>query len=103
MTNEEAAWLAGILEGEGCFDFNNGNNHQYPRIRIEMRDKDVIERVAVLCGGNGRVRETTRIEKHHNTFKFQVCQKDRVQEVLAAIRPWMSERRGEKIDSMLVS
>lgn len=46
MTPEQAAWLAGLLDGEGCFDAPRGN----PRIRVKMSDLDVVLRAADLMG-----------------------------------------------------
>lgn len=37
-------WLAGLLEGEGCFSLTNG----YPRMSVAMTDRDVILQVCLL-------------------------------------------------------
>lgn len=100
MTDSEAAWLAGILEGEGCFDFNQ-NSNRFPRIRIEMIDRDIIERVQKLCGGGGTIRETNRSNRNHSTtYKFQVASREKVKFVLEQISPWMSQRRLSKIKQL---
>jgi len=44
MPREDAAWLAGLLDGEGCFDAPRGN----PRVRLKMTDFDIVFRVAAL-------------------------------------------------------
>lgn len=36
-------WLAGLLEGEGCFFLNQ---KKYPEICVHMADKDVLDEVA---------------------------------------------------------
>jgi hypothetical protein len=47
INEEQAAWLAGFLEGEGCFSFqNNGKN---PTISASSTDRDVIEKVASMA------------------------------------------------------
>jgi hypothetical protein len=43
-TVRELAWLAGLLEGEASFMLRNGN----AKISVQMTDRDVMERVAVL-------------------------------------------------------
>lgn len=104
MTEAEAAWLAGILEGEGCFDWNRqGEGKKWPRIRIAMNDEDIVRRVKAITGGTASVRRETRANKPNwnDTFLFQVAHRDQVRYVLESIRPWMSERRGKKIDEML--
>lgn len=55
-STKDIAWLAGLLEGEGCFMWapfthrQHGKEYQYhrPVIQVNMTDPDVIERVASL-------------------------------------------------------
>ena len=55
----ELAWLAGIWEGEGCWQhkkgrtrlFENGRTYtekDYLRIAVQMTDKDIVDRVAYI-------------------------------------------------------
>lgn len=46
----EIAWMAGLLEGEGCFTAEGGQRarFRYPRITLGMTDRDVVERASVL-------------------------------------------------------
>lgn len=48
MERQDVLWLAGLLEGEGCFNYRPEKNQV--RVSIEMNDRDVIERVAALWG-----------------------------------------------------
>ena len=104
ITEIEAAWLAGILEGEGCFDWNRqGEGKRWPRIRISMCDEDVIHRVKEISGGSASIRKENRALKENwrPSFVFQIAHREQVGNILVAIRPWMSERRGKQIDEML--
>jgi hypothetical protein len=47
----DVIWLAGLLEGEGCFNIRPDKNNQV-RVSIEMTDRDIIERAAKLFGSN---------------------------------------------------
>jgi hypothetical protein len=49
-------WIAGILEGEGCFNYYNA-----PRIFLKMTDKDTVERARNITGADAVVREQDRI------------------------------------------
>lgn len=40
---KDIAWLAGIVEGEGCISFSST-----PKIVIKMKDEDIIKRVASI-------------------------------------------------------
>lgn len=100
MNTVEAAWLAGILEGEGCFDYNGNVPKKWPKVRVEMKDEDVILRVQVLTGGSVRMRPA-RKPQHSNTFVLQIAKHSDVEKLLQTIRPFMGERRGRKIDEQL--
>ncbi len=57
-------WLAGLLDGEGCFQKCSGRNKNVQtsvRIRLEMTDFDIVERAAKLLN----VPSITRRVKHH--------------------------------------
>lgn len=111
MKDTEAAWLAGILEGEACFDWNRGSRNLWPRLRIEMKDEDVIRRVKDLIDNLPEaqvkptrakiIHRTGKQDNHSDTYTFQVARRDLMKPLLEAIRPWMSERRGSLIDEML--
>lgn len=112
MKDTEAAWLAGILEGEACFDWNRGSR-LWPRLRIEMKDEDIILRIKALVDSlpAAQARPTRakiickagKQSNHSDTYTFQVARRDLMKPLLEAIRPWMSERRGCLIDEMLES
>src|ERR1035437_5370525 len=67
MTKAEIYWLAGILEGEGCFllaeSRANGRVYVHPRAELSMADKDVVQRVAVL------MQTTVRAQKQKGHYK----------------------------------
>ena len=44
VSSIDIAWLAGLVEGEGCFK-NNGST---PSIVVQMTDQDVIQKIANL-------------------------------------------------------
>lgn len=46
--DQELAWVAGILEGEGSFVFNG----KYIRVSASMTDLDVLQKVQIILGGN---------------------------------------------------
>src|SRR5207248_1914669 len=48
ISTKDIIWLAGLLEGEGCFHKQYNSNSLI--IRVVMCDKDIIDRVASLWG-----------------------------------------------------
>lgn len=49
MEPTDAAWMAGLFEGEGSFLADNGGKI---RVSIAMTDRDVVDRFARLTGAN---------------------------------------------------
>ncbi len=96
MTTEEAAWLAGVLEGEGCFDLNRGDS-RYPRVRVEMTDRDIIVRIKALVGGGSILEKPGKQVQHSTTYNLQIAAMAQVQKLFEAILPWMGIRRGKQI------
>lgn len=101
-SSEEIAWLAGILDGEGSFLLNRsivgGKVYLYPKITVNMTDLDVIERVADLFGVSP-YKIPIRVERKQ-AWRASIQGAGAVS-LMRLLRPWMSERRGEKIDELV--
>ncbi len=102
-SDEETAWLAGLLEGEGSFfslrSSVGGKVYRYPVITVAMTDRDVITRVAELFG-NGVYHMPSKNPNRLDQFRAQISGEGAV-EWMKALRPWMGARRGAKIDELL--
>ncbi len=102
MRDLDAAWIAGIIEGEGHISARtNGCRNGvtvYIQIQVNMTDHDVLE----LCQrrtGMGKVRGPYFSKKpnHKPCWKWTVQRTAEVEAMLEAILPWMGERRKEAI------
>ena len=55
LSSQDIHWLAGLLEGEGCFTVHGnkrwGHSHN-PVVDLGMTDEDVVRRAQSLIGGN---------------------------------------------------
>ncbi|MEU4568649.1 hypothetical protein [Micromonospora sp. NPDC023956] len=91
----DVVWLAGLLEGEGAFDLHRD---RYPRVRLEMTDRDVVGRAATLFGCSVRV--TLRPAPAQATFHAEVSG-GRAEAVMRAILPHMGARRSQRIAGVL--
>ena len=62
-------WLAGLIDGEGCFNFS----HNSPRIRIvlEERDKFVLDYIFQTIGGNILKRTPQKSWKPHWKTQYE--------------------------------
>ena len=98
----ELAWLAGLLEGEGCFSMANAGAHRYPAVRVEMASRDVVERAARLL----EAVSVTVAPPTDPRWKLMYVAKiagARVVPLLLRLRPLMGIRRRAAIDAALAA
>lgn len=97
MTDElNFYWLIGLLEGEGSFLKPSPSKPREPKIDVEMKDEDVIKRVAALFGVGYRRRDRHR-ENTSVTFHVRLAGK-RAAQLMWRLRPFLSLRRQAQID-----
>lgn len=103
MTEIEAAWLAGLFEGEGCITAKKAAGNQR-FLLIKMTDEDVVRKAHLIAGVgkvygpyravNNKVRDTS----HYKPFwQWSVFARDEVLLVGNAILPHLGERRRAKM------
>lgn len=104
MTRKEKYWLAGILEGEACFSKSPPSEpNSKVGIKVEMTDRDIVERVSSLFGGYSIQKiERDRKESWSDCYRTTVTG-SRAIEIMKAIKPIMGERRTKKIESIIES
>lgn len=94
-TRHETIWLAGLIEGEGALDVSK---QHYPRVRLKMVDRDVLEKAAAIIGT--KVRMSLPSGNAQPIFSVEVTG-TRAAEVMEAILPYMSARRSQQIGRAL--
>ena len=94
MKSKDLYWLAGLIEGEGCF----AKSGRTPSIRIDMLDKDVVDRAAHLMGPC-TVHSRT-IPTGHLQYRTIVCG-ERAIALMVRLLPLMGKRRQIKIRDVL--
>jgi len=99
MTKTEIAWLAGFLEGEGCFHYHDSPMQKSLRIAVNGTDGDVIRRAAALmgCKANGPY---PRKAPRKPVFQF-TCSGFKAARIMKLILPYMGLRRTAKINEVL--
>lgn len=101
MTELETAWLAGLLEGEGCFLVRKSGGYKGSvSISLQMTDEDVVKKVADLFG--------TKIYGPHGPYgasKLKTWQTLIVgyeaANLMRTLLPYLGKRRREKVESLL--
>lgn len=104
LTTKEIAWLAGLLEGEGCFElcrtkFRSGNPYNRPRITLASTDKDVVEHTAKLFGS---VVSPPRRRPGRKPIYNTKCLGDKAIGWMQTLFVLLGERRRRKIKDILV-
>lgn len=112
MTLTDVAWLAGLLEGEGHFGYTPPRRMHMrtnaPGVETKARasikvtagstDRDIVERVASLIGGNIIERKVPAGSKPFWTTQVSGV---KAQEAMERVRPFMGRRRTARIDELL--
>jgi hypothetical protein len=94
MKDRDLYWLAGIVEGEGCFDAPKGK----PRLQIAMNDGDILHRVKAIIEA-GSVMGPYPYKNHpewEDRMQYQVVGQAAA-EIMAILLPIMGIRRQKKI------
>ena len=88
---EATAWLAGLLDGEGCFMWSKNS----PIISLQMADEDIVARFCRLTFS--RYRAASRPASKHKTMFTAVISGQPAIELMIRVQPWMSVRRASRI------
>jgi hypothetical protein len=94
MNEQTCGWLAGLLEGEGCFAFN-----RTPKISLSMTDQDIIQRVADMWG-KPVYDVPPRKEGWKPVYRVEVFGQQ-ARDIMLMLQPLMGARRSAKIDEVL--
>ena len=98
MNIADAAWMAGLFEGEGCMTIRPSKN--YCQLQLKMTDEDVVMRFAALAG----VPQTFYIERPSplkDAWLWQTGKREHVERLLTAMLPFFGERRSTKAKQLL--
>ena len=112
VTVKDVYWLAGILEGEGCFIATSYPEHRkgvftgYPvrqvRISVEMCDRDIIERIKNITGTTAKVTlRNSRPNRNHRPRYTIHLSGTRAAQWAYTIYPLMGDRRKVAIQKLI--
>lgn len=92
LVGPAAAWVAGVLEGEGSFSLTRRYGG---RVNLESTDADIVERVHSLTGGD-LYRQAARKENWKPTSILAIRGRTNLCRALKPILPWLMERRAKR-------
>jgi hypothetical protein len=93
-------WLAGLLEGEGCFTTTRSGAYTYPVIYLQMCTEETVQRAARILGAPAVTRRDPIDERWRPTFVTKVGGSVAA-EWMRRLRLLMGSRRRAAIDGAL--
>lgn len=105
MNEVEAAWFAGLFEGEGCITRATrrskwGETHYYT-LKINMTDEDVIRRISDVTGYRSLYGPHQPKGNRKPYWAWECQNRQEVVRILTAIRSHLGQRRRAKADEVL--
>ena len=96
LDSKDLYWLAGYLEGEGCFLRPSPSTPTIPKIMAVSTDRDVIERVGRFFGVSYIFHKKPSKSHWKDSYRVASTGKNAVK-IMASIYPIMGKRRQEQI------
>ena len=102
-TEQELYWIAGILEGEGSFQFDKRRTTPAPRVIVDMTDKDVIlklQKITQLGSVAGPYRDK-RCETWKQMWRWDVSARCESVAIIQRVYLLLGKRRRKQIRLVL--
>lgn len=99
ITNEQVAWLAGFIEGEGCLTVQKNGSCRVT-VGLHGRDIEILQDIKSLFGGTV-AGPYTRKDNDGTVAYWQVCRRRDVFRIIKLIYPWLYSRRQTQADKVL--
>lgn len=108
MKDADLAWLAGLLEGEGCFYLairhnKDGTPRPLVSVLVTMTDEDVVCRVHEVVKTGAVYRREPKRVGWKTSWTWCDSNVDNVVPLIRLLKPLMGARRSAKIDEMLAA
>jgi len=93
ITAQQIGWIAGILEGEGCFIVRP------IQLRLQMTDRDVVEKIANLL--SAKMTKNRKLRSRKQLYGLYIGGK-KAAAVMMSIFSFMGQRRRKRIREALM-
>jgi len=104
MTNEQKAYIAGIIDGEGSIMLLKFHNNQFPSpcISISSTTIELLEWIkSVTKIGSIKSKKNYNIEKHADSFTYTVKYNDAI-DLLIQIEPYLIIKTKKKRAQLII-
>ncbi|RWR13156.1 LAGLIDADG family homing endonuclease [Siminovitchia fortis] len=91
MEKWQAAYLAGIIDGEGTITLTrmHKSEHRRPCITISSSDKELLVYVQTLTGGSIISKKNYQPTRHKNSYTLNIKNKENVLKILNLVAPFL--------------
>lgn len=98
MNKLEAAYLAGIIDGEGSITLTriHRNENRRPCITISSSDKELLIYIQKIAGGNIIPKKNYLPERHKDSYSLNIRNKREVFKALKMIAPFLRIKQKRK-------
>jgi hypothetical protein len=96
----DLSWIAGLLEGEGCF--HSKKKYGYPLVTCAMTDEDVILRLQNLLGGSIYTKTLDPRGTYKTAYRWEI-QGGKAAGIMMTLYPFLFSRRQTKIREILTA
>lgn len=98
MEDWEAAYVAGIIDGEGSITLSriHVNEHRRPCITIASTDRELLDYVQTLSGGDIIAKKNYEPDRHKDSFTLNIKNKEKVLSILRRVIPYLRVARKRK-------
>ncbi|BCB05592.1 LAGLIDADG family homing endonuclease [Bacillus sp. KH172YL63] len=104
MEDWEAAYLAGIIDGEGSITLTrmHEKEHRRPCITIASTDYELLEYIKLLTNGHITNKKNYHPDRHLNSYTITIKTKDQVLFILKSIYPFLRVKKKKKRASWIL-
>lgn len=101
----EAAYVAGIIDGEGSISLTRmqENEHRRPCITIASTDLKLLIYIQTLTNGVITKKKNYNPQKHKNSFTLSIKKKDEVLRILQDVSPFLRIDKKRKRAEWLIN
>jgi LAGLIDADG-like domain len=98
MKDWEAAYLAGIIDGEGSITLTrlHDKEHRRPCITVASTDLELLEYLKILTNGHITKKKNYHPDRHQNSFTLSIKTKNHVLDTLKHIFPFLRVEKKKK-------
>lgn len=99
MSRVQAAWLAGLFDGEGSIIRPHAHRTNSVRITINNTCQPLVQQIAQVTGTGNVLYRASKNPKHADQWVWQ-CYADNARSLLRQMLPWLIVKREKALEAI---